>query len=360
MAGMNWTRRKFLAAAGGTVAARTAAADAGVPVKLALGYDNFAVRAMKWKAPALIDYAAELKCDTLFITDFGPFEKMDDAHLGDLRKKAEDVGVRILLGSWSICPSSKTFKDDWGTADEHLQLGIRAAKALGSPAFRVILGSNRDRLSEGGIEARIADTVAVLKRNRSRCLDAGVKVAVENHAGDMHTLELVRLIEEAGPEFVGANFDSGNAVWTLEDPVQALENVGKYILTTSLRDTAVWKSEKGVTAQWTAMGAGDVDLPTFFARFAKLCPGVAVNIETISGFNKELAVEDEAFWEAWPQGKPAGYDKFLALAAKGTPREPWKAPEGIDRPEAQRKHQRSEIEESIRFCREELGLGQRS
>ena len=41
--------------------------------KIALGYDNFAVRAMGWKAQELIDYAAKLKCDTLFITDFGPF-----------------------------------------------------------------------------------------------------------------------------------------------------------------------------------------------------------------------------------------------------------------------------------------------
>ena len=73
--------------------------------KLALGYDNFAVRAMKWKAPELINYAAELKCDTLFITDFGPLEKMDDAYLKDVRKQGEDAGVKILLGSWSICPT---------------------------------------------------------------------------------------------------------------------------------------------------------------------------------------------------------------------------------------------------------------
>ncbi|NIP92787.1 MAG: TIM barrel protein, partial [Akkermansiaceae bacterium] len=223
------------------------AAKPDLKARLALGYDNFAVRAMGWKAPELIDYAARLKCDTLFITDFGPFEKMDDGYLGDLRKKAADAGVGLLLGSWSICPTSKTFKKDWGTADEHLRLGIRAARALGSPAFRVILGADRDRRTEGGIEARIADTVKVLKRNRTRCLDAGIKIAMENHAGDMHTLELRGLIEEAGPDFVGANFDSGNAVWTMEDPVQALENIGKYVLTTSLRDSALWESENGVT-----------------------------------------------------------------------------------------------------------------
>ena len=46
--------------------------------QISLGYDNFAVRAMGWKASELVDYAAKLKCDTLFITDFGPLEKLDD------------------------------------------------------------------------------------------------------------------------------------------------------------------------------------------------------------------------------------------------------------------------------------------
>lgn len=355
-------RRRLLQGAALTapvLASSALRAKPDLKARLALGYDNFAVRAMGWKAPELIDYAGRLKCDTLFITDFGPFEKMDDGYLGDLRKKAADAGVGLLLGSWSICPTSKTFKKDWGTADEHLQLGIRAAKALGSPAFRVILGADRDRRTEGGIEARIADTVKVLKRNRTRCLDSGIKIAMENHAGDMHTLELRGLIEEAGPDFVGANFDSGNAVWTMEDPVQALENIGKYVLTTSLRDSALWESENGVTVQWTAMGEGTTDLQAFFKRFAELCPQAAVNIETISGFNRELRVKDDEFWKSWPGGKPKGYDQFLALAKKGTPRAPWKAPADVDRNKAQQDFQRGDIERSIAYCREKLGLGRR-
>ncbi|NNC88094.1 MAG: sugar phosphate isomerase/epimerase [Akkermansiaceae bacterium] len=354
---MSCNRRKFLGTLGGIAVAGPARAADRDPLRLALGYDNFAVRAMGWKAPALIDYAAKLKVDTLFITDFGAFEKMDEASLAEVKKKAADAGVKLYLGTWSICPSSVTFKDDWGTADEHLQLGIRAAKALGSPVLRVILGSNKDRLTPGGIEARIADTVAVLKRNRNRCVDAGVKVAVENHAGDMHSLELAGLVEDAGPDFVGVNLDSGNAVWTLERPIDNLENLGRYVLTTSLRDTAVWESEDGVTAQWTAMGEGHVDWKAYFARFAELCPHAPVQIETISGFNKELQTGTDEFWKAWPDGKPKGYDKFLGWAKAGKPREAWKPAEGADRKIAQQEYQRGEIERSIAFCRDTLHLG---
>ena len=54
-----------------------------------------------------------------------------------------------------------------------------------------------------------------------------MKIAIENHAGDMHSTELARLVEAAGTDFVGVNFDSGNALWTLEDPMDCLENLGQ-------------------------------------------------------------------------------------------------------------------------------------
>ena len=174
-------RRGFLtlsaALAAGLVAggAPLIAADAPAPAAavrnrgIKLGIDNFSVRALKWKAPALIDYAAQLKTDSLFITDLEPFESRDDAYLGDLRKKAADLGIQIHLGSWSICPTSKTFKNTWGTAEEHGALALRMAKALGSPVARFVLGNGEDRKSPGGIQARIADTVAVCKALKGRC-----------------------------------------------------------------------------------------------------------------------------------------------------------------------------------------------
>lgn len=369
LAAMQMKRRKFLglaagaAAAGanglrGTVAAAEPAAAAQPAAKLLLGYDNFAVRALGWKAPQLIEHAAKLQVDSLFISDLDAFESLADAALAEIRRRAEDAGLRLFLGTWSICPSSVTFKDKWGDADAHLALGLRAAKALGSPVLRVILGSNQDRTTPGGIEARIADTVAVLKRNRTRALDAGVKVAVENHAGDMHSRELLGLIEAAGPDFAGANLDAGNALWALEDPLDNLETLGRHVLCTSLRDSALWPSGQGVTVQWTAMGEGMVDWTAYFKRFAELCPQAPVHIETISGFNRELPVKQDGFWQAWPQGKPPGYDRFLALAAKGRPRAPWAPPAGTERQAAERDYQLGELARSIAFCKG-LGLGRR-
>ena len=357
------SRRDFIRTA--TVAATLAAlpASAAAPRKRnhKLGFDNFAVRGMKWNARQLIDYSEKLGCDSLFITDFGPFEgKHDDASLGEVRKYAAAKGLTIELGSWSICPTSKSFKKDWGTAEEHLALGLRMSKAIGSRAFRVTLGNQQDRSTEGGIEARIADTVKVLKSQRSRAVDAGVKVAVENHAGDMQAWELQQLVEAAGKDFVGVNFDSGNAAWTLEDPLASLQLLAPYVLTTSLRDDMVWESANGVTVQWTAMGEGCLDLPAFFDVFEKRCPGVAVHVETISGFSKEFAIWKQDIWKTFPKAKASDLALFIALAKRGKRIEPFKAPAGVDRNTADQDYQRGEVERSIKHCKEVLGLGLRA
>ena len=355
-------RREFIkgtvvAAAGVALGVSLPGQAAGARRGIKLGLDNFAVRGMGWKVAQLIDYAASLRTDSLFVSDLGPFEKLDDGYLKDVRKAAADKGLQIHLGSWSICPTSRSFKKDWGTAEEHLALGIRAASALGSPVFRVVLGNGEDRKSEGGIEARIEDTVKVLKSQRSRALDAGVKIAMENHAGDMQAWEVVNLIEAAGKDYVGANMDSGNATWTMEDPLASLEILGPYVVTTSLRDSAIWESANGATVQWTAMGDGMVDWKTYFDRFEKLCPGVPVHIETISGFNREIPYLKPEFWAAWQKARAVDLARFVALARRGKPRDPWNAPEGKDRKSADQEYQKHEIERSIQYCREVVGLG---
>lgn len=356
-----WLKSALAACAAGTELARSGAAAAqnSAPAKTRLGIDNFAVRAMGWKAPQLIDYAKGLAVDVLFITDLMAFESFDTAPLTELRKQAADAGLEIYLGTWSICPTSKTFKKDWGTAEEHLRLGLRIAKDLGSPVLRVILGNASDRSTPGGIEARIADTVEVCRKCRSAAMDLGVKIAVENHAGDMQSRELVSLIEQAGKEYVGANIDSGNAVWTLEDPLTNLENLAPYALTTSLRDSAIWESPKGLTVQWTAMGEGNIDLPAYFKKFAELCPEVPVNIETISGFNREIPYLTPDYWNVWPNARAEDLARMIAIARTGKPREGWSAPAGTDRKQAEQAYQKGEIERSIAYCKKTLGLGRK-
>jgi sugar phosphate isomerase/epimerase len=355
------SRRSFLGMTSlATLASVTPSLQAANPAltKLKLGYDNFAVRAMGWKADQLLDYANELKCDSLFISDLESYESLEDSALNTVRAKSEKLGIPVYAGGWSICPTSVRFKDKWGSAEDHLRLGIRVAKTLGSPVYRVILGAGEDRKTPGGIRARIADTVKVLKACKADALKAGVKIAVENHAGDLHSWELVELIEAAGPDFVGANIDSGNSTWTLEDPMDVLENLGKYVLCSSLRDDMIWQTEDGAEIAWTAAGEGLMDWEKYLTRWTQLCPNVPVFIETISGFSKKFAYKKPEFWEHFDR-KDAALANFEKMARQGKPIPPFRPPVGADKKLADQEYQKGEVARSIRYLREKIGIGVR-
>ena len=330
---------------------------AGGAAKIKLGFDNFSIRALGWKAPQLLDYAASQKVDTILFSDLDVYENHSDAYLKDLRRKADDLGLEIQAGTGGICPTSNAFNDKWGTAEELLALTIRVAETLGSKAARCYLGNNRDRSSEGGIEARIKDTVKVCRAVRQRAQDAGVKIAIENHAGDMQARELVTLIEEAGRNYVGATVDSGNATWTLEDPMANLEILAPYAASSGIRDSMVWEDEKGAVVQWTAMGEGNADMKAYAKRFAELCPACPFQLEIISGFARPFPYYEEDFWKPYRDVPAHSFARFVKLARGGHTIPPFRPPDGSNRRQAEQDYQKAELERSIRYCKEELGLG---
>lgn len=324
---------------------------------IALGFDNFSVRAMGWKAGRLIDYAASLEVDSILFSDLDVLESFEPGYLKDLRARAEAMGLKIQSGTGSVCPSSNTFSDRFGSAEEHLRLTIRVAKQLGSEVARCYLGNSQDRKGQGGIQFHIRNMVEVLKKTRPQALAAGVKIAVENHAGDMQARELARLIEMAGPDFVGATMDSGNATWTLEDPMANLETLGPYAVCTGVRDSMVWEVPEGAVVQWTAIGDGLVDFDAYFERYQQLCPSVPAQLEIISGFPRTLSYMDPEFWQGYEEVRAADFAEFVSLARQGRRIPSKQFPEGEERRAAEGAYQREQLERSVRYCKEKLGLG---
>jgi sugar phosphate isomerase/epimerase len=327
-------------------------APRSIAIRLPLGFDNYSLRSLGWKAAQFVDYAASLRLDALLFSDFEVYESLTDGYLRDLKRRADDCGLVLYVGMLSICPSSVIFDSKRGTAEEQLKLCIRIATALGSPIARCVLGKVDDRRSPGGIEARIAETVKVLKNVRSCALDCGVKIAVENHAGDLQSRELLTLVEAAGRDFVGVTLDAGNATWALEDPCHSLELLGPRALCSGIRDSAAWETPDGAAFEWTAMGQGSVDWKHYFQRYAGLCPQVPVFLEIISARQFEIPYRRDEFWAAYQHRSPVGFESFMGMARRGQPRPPVPADLAL-KPE----FQMMELERSIRYCREALGLG---
>ncbi len=209
--------------------------NTSAPVKL--GIDLFSLRSQNWTPIQYLDYCAKRQARVVHFSEVRFIGSLDPDNLKKVRAHAEMLGIEIEIGMRSICPTSKMFDPKQGTADEQLSRMIDAAQIVGSHIVRAVLGSMDDRHA-GPIERHIESTVRVLRNARSKAIDRNIKIAIENHAGDMQARELKMLIEEAGPDFVGACLDSGNPLWTIEDPHLTLETLHPYVLTSHLRDSA--------------------------------------------------------------------------------------------------------------------------
>ncbi len=121
-------------------------------------------------------------------------------------------------------------------------------------------------------------------------MDAGLKIAIENHAGDMQAREVKMLIEEAGRDFVGSCLDSGNPLWTIEDPHLTLETLAPYVLTSHVRDTAVWNTPQGAAVAWTRMGEGNIGIEDYIREFAAKCRGPSAVAGRSSSRDRDISI----------------------------------------------------------------------
>ena len=163
-------------------------------------------------------------------------------------------------------------------------------------------------------------TINVFKSVRSEALDLGVKIALENHSGDMQAREVKTIIEEAGKDYVASCLDTGNPIWCVENPFVTLETLAPYVVTTHVRDSAVFETPRGAAGQWVALGDGCVDCVKFVAEFRRLCPKSSMQLEIITGRPPtDLPYLEPEFWKAFPKTPASEFARFVALAKSGHP-----------------------------------------
>ena len=339
------TRRSFAAAA---LSAAQIAHAALTPVRL--GVDLFSIRSQNWTPFEYLDYCATLGAKVVHFSEIRFIGNLEDDNLRRVRGHAAKLGIEIELGMRSICPTSGAFDAKQGSAEEQIVRMLHAAKIAGSPIVRCFLGTSADRTTPGGIDARIDDTVKVLRSVRSRVIDSGLKIAIENHAGDMQARELKRLIEQAGPEFTGVCLDSGNPLWAIEDPHLTLETLHPYVLTSHIRDTAVWRVPEGAAVQWVRMGDGNIGISDYVQQYRQLCPGRALSLEIIVTQPRIYKFLDPGFWDAYRTTPAWEFSRFLALADRGKARDPQPSPPK----EQAAQREREDLEVSMKFTKELL------
>jgi sugar phosphate isomerase/epimerase len=341
----------MLAAGAAALASQaTGAADGGAKVKF--GLDLFSLRSQGWTPFQYLDFAAKWGIRVVHFSEVRFLGSLEEPNLKAVRAHAEELGIEVEIGMLSICPTSTIFDKSKGMAEEQLTRMAAAARIVGSRIVRCVLGTSADRTSATPLEANIENTVQVLHNVRSRIMDAGLKVAIENHAGDMQAREVKMLIEEAGKDFVGSCLDSGNPLWTIEDPHLTLETLAPYVLTSHVRDTSLWNTPQGIAVAWTRMGDGNIGIADYIREYAAKCPGRPLSLEIIVTGPRYFNYRDPKFWDAYRKDPAWEFARFLALADKGKSRE---APPRLTG-QAAAAQELADVEASIRWTKAFLAI----
>jgi len=182
---------------------------AAAPGGLKLGFDTYSLRAFKWKDMQLIDWAAQHGCDTIQISSSDDYSSLEPVHLTKVKDYAASKGMTLDAGIGCICPASKSWRPKDGKAEDVVVAGLKVAKAVGATSMRCFMGSSDDRASWDQIERCMDATIKVFRAVKSQAQDLNVKIALENHAGDMQARETRDVIEQSGKDFVAANLDTG-------------------------------------------------------------------------------------------------------------------------------------------------------
>jgi len=250
----------------------------------------------------------------------------DEAAIRDIRAHADTLGIKLQLAFGSVCPTSRSFNAQLGTLEEQVARGLKASQIFGAACMRCVLGGDPERPQIG---RHIDAMIAAVRGIRSRIVDSGVKLAVENHGGDLQSREMKGMIEAVGTDVMGVCLDSGNPVWMLEDPHMTLEMLIPYALTCHVRDSAVWKVPEGIAVRWVNMGDGNVDIDGWIKKFIAAKPGLPIIFENlVSGRPRVHAIYDPKFWDNWKKMSAADFSRLLAIADKGTPKPATPLPAG--------------------------------
>jgi len=237
-----------------------------------------------------LELARELGLDGVFFRlPFSLSESLDPAELRDGAARAAELGLYLELGCGRINPHNWDKTPQVAAAgDGDYRRGFRrvveACVALGHRDLHVVTGTYSDRFrTDLSWPEQIAAMRTFLREVEPMLRDLGVRLNPETHE-EITTVELLRLIDEFGPERLGLTFDTGNVLVQGEDPIAVARRIAPYVRQTHLKDAILFFDEHGLVRQPRPVGQGLIDWPTLIGLLARCNPGLNCTLEPHKGF----------------------------------------------------------------------------
>lgn len=184
------------------------------------------------------------------------FPSFDASYLADLKATLDGYGLDRVF-AWGHPDGLEGGRNE--QALKEMIAGFEYAQAIGADVMRVVGSSLMFRNEPHG--PQIERLTKMFREAVKVAEDYGIKMADENHI-DFTADEMVQLLDSVGSPYLGINFDTGNFLRLLDDPIAGMKKLAPYTYATHIKDL---KPQKGVSPrEWyffssTPVGDGLID-----------------------------------------------------------------------------------------------------
>jgi sugar phosphate isomerase/epimerase len=285
--------------------------------KLGIAYTSFAIRmrqgrdlirgarpgAPSFPAETFVDLCRSFGADGCQM-DVTQLASTEAAYLDGVKRRIADAGLFLEL---SVDAAAL---EDQGRFDDVAAL----ARRLGAARLRVALLHGRryedfprkEQWLEfaGHWQQTLPRAKAWLERHR-------IPVGIENHK-DFLADELADLLRSVGSPWLGACIDFGNNLALLEEPLEVVEKLAPFAVTTHLKDMAVRPKERGFELSEVPLGTGLLPLARMVEVLRRHRPEVPLCLEMITRDPLNVPYLDDAYWVTYARRDEGRIERFRA------------------------------------------------
>ena len=277
-----------------------------------------------------------------------PFGIPEPKRIWEIRDAAERLDID--LESTVSLPKNDADLDRFDAELRTLnELGVKIARTVLLPGRRyeqfesVLDYANTMRVATKAL----SDAEKIARRH-------DVKLALENHK-DQTTEERLALLEQFSSEWIGACLDVGNNIALLEDPVAVARAFAPWTLTVHFKDQGVQEYTDGFLLADVPVGRGAIDLRQIIQIVREKKPEVLFHLELITRDPLRVPIFNDTYWRTLDAIKAPKLAATLATLKQTDRNETFPLISKLS-PEEQVRAERQNIEQSLRYSAEQLGL----
>ena len=209
-----------------------------------------------------------------------------------VRDRREKLGL-YLEGSIAV-PGS-------GEDVQRFEREVINAKEAGATILRTVTSSGRRYetfQSAAGVAEFKKKAMTSLQLAEPVLRKHKVKLAVENHK-DWRAPELVNAMKQMNSEWIGVTLDFGNSISLVEDPMEVIEALVPFVVSTHVKDMGVEMYADGFLLSEVPLGKGLLDLPKIVSLCKKHNPTVTFSLEMITRDPLQIPCLMNDYWKVF-------------------------------------------------------------